>query len=327
SGTIEQGTPSGGRRVYNLMPGGVYNVFVKKESFKNPFIVPKMTEFSFVAEPNAYKNIDVPCYMTGIIEGIVLRVDGTDTSGQGGVKVHIVNNETKDEVTVPVFSDGSFYKSGILPGNYNIYVDSMQLRVLDCEPQPPFIDFEVRSLADGDYVTGLGFAIYPKTISKNKSAKPFVKAALKDSAKTPYIPKSKSEEKASGKYDKNKIETAEPTKVEPKIIKEKTFYYKFTKDTSLSKELREYLDLLSQHLKNNIKFKVYLTGYTDNFSTPEGTLDISNRRCRIVEEYLISTAIDKGRIISKGMGSTNPIGDNSKPEGREKNRRIVIKIE
>ncbi len=327
NGTIEQGTPSGGRRVYNLMPGGVYNVFVKKESFKNPFIVPKMTEFSFVAEPNAYKNIDVPCYMTGIIEGIVLRVDGTDTSGQGGVKVHIVNNETKDEVTVPVFSDGSFYKSGILPGNYNIYVDSMQLRVLDCEPQPPFIDFEVRSLADGDYVTGLGFAIYPKTISKNKSAKPFVKAALKDSAKTPYIPKSKSEEKASGKYDKNKIETAEPTKVEPKIIKEKTFYYKFTKDTSLSKELREYLDLLSQHLKNNIKFKVYLTGYTDNFSTPEGTLDISNRRCRIVEEYLISTAIDKGRIISKGMGSTNPIGDNSKPEGREKNRRIVIKIE
>ena len=328
NGTIEQGTPEGGRRVYNLMPGGRYNVFVKKESFKNPFIVPKMTEFSFVAEPNAYKNIDVPCYMTGIIEGIVLRVEGTDTSGQGGVKVHIVNKETKDEQTVPVFSDGSFYKSGILPGNYTIYVDSMQLRVLDCEPQPRFIDFEVRSLADGDYVTGLGFAIYPRTTSKDKSAKTIPpKTDVKDTAKTQEKPKAKDEEKAIGKYDRNKIETAEPTRIEQIISKEKSFYYRFTKDTALSKELREYLDLLSKHLKANTNIKVFLTGFTDNFSTLEGKLEISNKRCHVVEEYLISSGIEKSRIICKGMGSTNPIGDNSKPEGREKNRRIEIKIE
>jgi len=261
-------------------------------------------------------------------EGIVLRVEGTDTSGQGGVKVHIVNKETKDEQTVPVFSDGSFYKSGILPGNYTIYVDSMQLRVLDCEPQPRFIDFEVRSLADGDYVTGLGFAIYPRTTSKDKSAKTIPpKTDVKDTAKTQEKPKAKDEEKAIGKYDRNKIETAEPTRIEQIISKEKSFYYRFTKDTALSKELREYLDLLSKHLKANTNIKVFLTGFTDNFSTLEGTLEISNKRCHVVEEYLISSGIEKSRIICKGMGSTNPIGDNSKPEGREKNRRIEIKIE
>ncbi|MBI5326374.1 MAG: OmpA family protein [Ignavibacteriae bacterium] len=338
NGTIEQGSDvSGGKRIYNLLPGGKYNVFVKKESFKNPFIVPDITEFSFVAEPNAYKSIDVPCYMTGIVEGIILKVEGIDTSGQGGVKVHIVNKKDGDEVTVPVFSDGSFYKSGMMPGNYTIYVDSLQLKLLDCEAKPAAIDFEVRSLADGDYVSGLGFALYPKTISKEKSiAGTSAKPEISDNEKNQATKISRDKEIQKNKKDEIKHEQAEPTKSvagKPEPIKksirmetQKIFYYKNTRDFALGTVLISYLDSLSQYLKNNPKSKVEVTGRTDNFSTQEVTLELSKQRCKAAEDYLISTGIDKNRIIIKSVGSTSPIGDNLTPEGREKNRSLEIKL-
>ncbi|TAL69888.1 MAG: OmpA family protein [Bacteroidetes bacterium] len=328
NGTIEQSSDvSGGKRIYNLMPGGKYNVFVKKESFKNPFIVPKMTEFSFVAEPNAYKSIDIPCYMTGIVEGIILKVSGTDTSGQGGVKVHIVNKETKDEVTVPVFSDGSFYKSGMMPGNYIIYVDSLQLKLLDCESNPQLIDFEVRSLADGDYVSGLGFALYPRTISKEKlSTISTAKADFRDTSKIAIDVKNKQEKIVKSNYNVPNEEKAEPAKMVQEILKEKTFLYKNTRDFELSSGLLKYLELVSQYLKENQKNIVEITGRTDNFSTAEVTFDLSNKRCKVAEEFLITSGIEKTRIICKPLGTANPLGDNLTPEGREKNRSIVIKI-
>jgi hypothetical protein len=153
---------SGEQRVYNLIPAVRYNLFVKKGSIRNPFVVPKYEEFSFIADPYSFKVIDVPCYMTGSIEGNAYKIIGDKKVEQSGIRVHLINLDGRETQTINLFSDGSFYKLGIVPGKYKIYIDSMQLRLINCTSKPEFINFEVKSTSEGDQVSGLNFELIPK---------------------------------------------------------------------------------------------------------------------------------------------------------------------
>jgi hypothetical protein len=153
---------SGERKVYNLIPAARYNLFIKKNSFKNPLILPKYEEFSFIADPYSFKVIDVPCYMTGAIEGTAYKMVGEKKVEQSGIRVHLINLDKSEEQTINLFSDGSFYKIGVIPGKYKVYIDSMQLQILNCTSNPDFINFEVKSTAEGDDVSGLDFLLIPK---------------------------------------------------------------------------------------------------------------------------------------------------------------------
>ncbi len=42
--------------------------------------------------------------------------------------------------------------------------------------------------------------------------------------------------------------------------------------------------------------------------------------------YLAGHGIDAGRMDAVGLGETNPVADNETPEGREQNRRVVVKL-
>lgn len=156
----------GDKKIFNLIPAARYNLYVKKESIMNPFIVPKYMEFSFIADPYSFKVIDVPCYMTGSVEGFVYYFNDGAKIGQGGIRVHLVNLDDQKDQTIDLFSDGSFYKIGILPGKYKIYIDSLQLRLLDVYSEPNEIIFEIKSTSEGDNVSGLDFRLISKNSEK-----------------------------------------------------------------------------------------------------------------------------------------------------------------
>jgi outer membrane protein OmpA-like peptidoglycan-associated protein len=215
--TIER-DQKGIKRVLNLLPGGRYNLYVKPGSFKNPNIIPKVSEFSFIADPNSMKNIDLPCYMTGMIEGGVIKLDSNNSKvGQGGIKIHIDSKNNPDfHITLPVFSDGSFYKNGLIPDKYIVYVDSIQLNLLDCKSDPAFIEFEIRVSVDGDYVGNLDFVlsdnVSEKAIKKEIALKTAqqeaervekkIKQDEKNKASSLHVPESKNE---SNKSDKSLV--------------------------------------------------------------------------------------------------------------------------
>ena len=83
----------------------------------------------------------------------------------------------------------------------------------------------------------------------------------------------------------------------------------------------------------NAKIVVY--GYTDN--EPVGpqlqragindNLTLSSRRAGEVVTYLISQGVNANIISAKGFGDTHPVAPNDTPEGRAKNRRIVITVQ
>ena len=153
--------------ISQLQPYRQYNMTVNKGSISNPLLVPDLEQFSFVTDPNQYKLIEIPLYMSGIIEGKIERQlpDG-EMSGLGGLRLYL-RQVNVPEGTEPhteeirTFSDGSFYTYEVPPGDYVIEPDPTQLNFLDVTPDVESLEFEVRPLAEGDFVEGLEMTLLP----------------------------------------------------------------------------------------------------------------------------------------------------------------------
>lgn len=78
-------------------------------------------------------------------------------------------------------------------------------------------------------------------------------------------------------------------------------------------------------LKENPSLHLIIEGHTDNTGTLSGNRLLSENRAHAVMQYLLKAGIDKNRLQSAGYGETQPVADNSTPEGRTKNRRVVLK--
>lgn len=86
------------------------------------------------------------------------------------------------------------------------------------------------------------------------------------------------------------------------------------------------LENLYSFLKENPKTKIEITGYTDNVGSEKYNVELSLSRAKAIANYLIQRGIAADRLKCIGMGSANPVSDNTTDEGREKNRRVEIKI-
>lgn len=72
--------------------------------------------------------------------------------------------------------------------------------------------------------------------------------------------------------------------------------------------------------------QIQINGYTDSLGTDEYNLKLSEERAKAVRDYLVLKGIRADRIQYEGLGKAAPVGDNSTEEGRQKNRRVEIRI-
>ena len=84
------------------------------------------------------------------------------------------------------------------------------------------------------------------------------------------------------------------------------------------------LDKILVQMKKYPTSRWKIEGYTDNVGSEAGNIKMSQMRAESVLNYFVSRGIPKGRFEVVGMGSKNPVADNSTPEGRAKNRRVEI---
>ena len=87
-------------------------------------------------------------------------------------------------------------------------------------------------------------------------------------------------------------------------------------------ELEKVYDLMEK----NATLKIELGGHTDNVGGDAMNMTLSEQRAKAVYDWLVAKGIDASRLSYKGYGATQPIADNSTPEGREQNRRTVFMI-
>lgn len=72
--------------------------------------------------------------------------------------------------------------------------------------------------------------------------------------------------------------------------------------------------------------RLSIEGHTDDRSTPERNLDLSERRARAVMRWLIQHGVAAERLESHGFGQTRPVASNDSEDGRAQNRRVEFRI-
>ncbi len=146
-------------RISQLQSYFRYNMEVLRQALPNPLLAPGKDRFSFVADPNQYKRIEIPFYRTGVIDGTVYFLRDGEERSQGGLRLLIRGLDNDFEETVRNFSDGSYYAMDMPPGMYTIEVDPSQLSFLDAYmPDGPKV-FEIRARAEGDFIEDLDITI------------------------------------------------------------------------------------------------------------------------------------------------------------------------
>ena len=92
-------------------------------------------------------------------------------------------------------------------------------------------------------------------------------------------------------------------------------------------EEKEKLRKIGEILKKYPDRDIVITGHTAKIGTEESCQILSEERARAVGNFLLAIGAKKAsQMVFRGMGSRVPIGDNSTPEGRAKNRRVEITI-
>jgi OOP family OmpA-OmpF porin len=88
------------------------------------------------------------------------------------------------------------------------------------------------------------------------------------------------------------------------------------------------LDQAVDTLNRYPNIRVEVDGHTDSIGTDDYNQSLSERRARIVFDYLTSHGISASRLDGpKGFGESQPIDTNSTKEGRARNRRTELKVE
>lgn len=71
---------------------------------------------------------------------------------------------------------------------------------------------------------------------------------------------------------------------------------------------------------------VRVEGHTDSTGSDDYNMDLSNRRAAAVRNLLTSRGVADHRIDVVGYGESMPVATNNTEAGRQKNRRVEIKI-
>jgi outer membrane protein OmpA-like peptidoglycan-associated protein len=94
----------------------------------------------------------------------------------------------------------------------------------------------------------------------------------------------------------------------------------------LTPEGKKRLAEIAQAVKDDPR-RLTIVGHTDSTGPKQANKRVSEQRAKAVRDFLVGEGVDEARIRTQGMGSEQPIADNTKPEGRALNRRVEIILE
>lgn len=92
--------------------------------------------------------------------------------------------------------------------------------------------------------------------------------------------------------------------------------------TTARDNLKQMADIMKKYPENVLTVK----GYTDNTGKSTTNEKLSKERADSVKDQLVVAGLPTQEISTVGMGPSNPIADNSSPNGRKQNRRVEIEV-
>ena len=87
------------------------------------------------------------------------------------------------------------------------------------------------------------------------------------------------------------------------------------------------LNTIAKLLKEHKDIRFSVEGHTDGDGDDASNQKLSEARANSVKNALVEMGIDASRLETKGFGESNPVSDNTTPEGKANNRRVeFVKI-
>ncbi len=101
----------------------------------------------------------------------------------------------------------------------------------------------------------------------------------------------------------------------------------FASDSAeISADLRLVLNFGLIILNQDPARTVTIAGHTDDEGSAAYNQTLSQQRADAIARFFVDAGIRPERIIATGKGETEPIDDNSTPEGRDRNRRVEFTV-
>jgi len=97
-----------------------------------------------------------------------------------------------------------------------------------------------------------------------------------------------------------------------------------TASSDISANFYDVLNSVALVLNKYEKTYIDIIGYTDSVGDAAYNQKLSEARANSVSRYLQTRQVLAQRIVTRGMGESNPIASNDTPEGRAQNRRVEI---
>jgi outer membrane protein OmpA-like peptidoglycan-associated protein len=89
---------------------------------------------------------------------------------------------------------------------------------------------------------------------------------------------------------------------------------------------RERLAKIAGVLLAHPDLSLEIEGHTDNIGSDSFNQSLSEKRAGSVQDYLSQQGIPSDSMVTRGLGKSEPIADNSTSAGRQKNRRVELVI-
>jgi outer membrane protein OmpA-like peptidoglycan-associated protein len=86
------------------------------------------------------------------------------------------------------------------------------------------------------------------------------------------------------------------------------------------------LEDVAKVLNRYDKTKLSVEGHTDSVGDANYNRELSIQRANSVANYLQATSVAANRLLTLGMGESQPIADNASTEGRQENRRVELRV-
>ena len=92
-------------------------------------------------------------------------------------------------------------------------------------------------------------------------------------------------------------------------------------DTNAVDDIKRVADFMSSQFSGR---GLMLVGFADSTGSPAANLRLSKDRAQAVAVQMSRQGIMP--VLVTGFGQEQPVADNSTPEGREKNRRVEVRL-
>ncbi len=80
-------------------------------------------------------------------------------------------------------------------------------------------------------------------------------------------------------------------------------------------------------MRENPSYNLKIKGHTDSSGDDAKNMELSTKRAKAVEKYLIDNGVAETRLTADGFGETIPVADNKTSKGRALNRRVELQVE